>query len=150
MSLCGDILRCNDLNYCTDSPGASYSGAILHLGELDADYDFGGASLAVHFTDMATGRITVIAPNDMAFPSIEVIQPGDLSPGQMYQVTLVGPSDAMGIQPLKFYPYEYDTATQGYAAYATLVDGVYIKFIKLFDGNGDVVSSTEQWASLPL
>ena len=149
MSLCGNLRRTNDLNYCTDSPGASYAGAILHLGELDPDYDFGGATLAVQFKDMATGRITVIEPNEDAYPSIEVIQPGDLSPGQVYQVTLTGPSETVGVTTLQFFPYVYDTTAGGLEPSDTAVDGLFIGFVKMFDGNGDVLSATEQWASLP-
>lgn len=148
MSLCGNTPRANDLNYCTTSHGASYSGAILHVGELVAGYDFAGDTLAVLFKDMATGRVTLTTPNEDAFPAIEVIQPGDLSPGAMYEITLVGPSEAAGIQPLPFYPYAYSTGSGNYAASTDTADGVFVKFTKVFDGNGDVHSHTEQWISL--
>ena len=149
MSLCGSLSRSVDLNYCTTSTGGSYSAAILHLGELVEDYDFGGEPLAVQFKNMATGRVTVIEPNDQAFPSIEVIQPGDLSPGQVYEVTLTGPSETVGVTALPFFPYVYDSTASGLVPSDTQVDGLFIRFVKMFDGNGGLISATEQWASLP-
>ena len=140
---CATYIRANDLNYCTDS-------GTLNIGQLATNYDFNGDEVAVMVKDLATGRTVIAAATPADLPDVTIALDWLPTPGQMYQITVVGPTVDSGIQPLKFRPYNYDTATQGYAleANADAVDGVWLRFVKLFTGADAVAKHAEQWVSI--
>ncbi len=152
---CTSVYRSHDLNYCQGD-------ATIHVGRMVDGYAFGyttpvpntpgyypAGSLSVLLTDMATGRKVTIIADDGELPTIQ-FEPGawEATSGQMYLLQVVGRSDDGGLTELKFYPYEYDPATSGYVLSATEVDGVYVKFVKVFGADGSVETTSEGWITL--
>lgn len=140
MSLCDPYPLGLPLNYCT---AQGYGPGILHIGTLSEDREEG--QLAVLLKNLATGRTQIagLVGDDLALVDIE--QPTDLSPSTLYEIKVVAVNDTMGINPVPFFPYLYEGGAY-ITAYST-VDGVNIKFIKIFDGL-DVHSHEEQYVTL--
>ena len=140
--LCGSTGQANPLNYCAD-------GTVLHIGEVQTDYDFGGTDLAVLFTELATGTKTLIDAV-ATYSDISIVIDGfEPTTGHKYLVTLHGRASTGSLTQLPFLPYEYDSTTHDYDASATAVDGLYVGFVKVHDQSGQVTGSTdEQWVSL--
>ena len=144
MSLCDPYPLAQPLNYCSSvSTSAGEIPGTLHIGTLSEDREDGG--LAVLLTNLATGRtqISGLVGDDLALVSID--QPTDLAPGTVYEVKVVAVTDTTGISPIPFFPYLYQSG--GYITAYSTVDGVNIKFIKIFDGL-DVHSHEEQYVTL--
>lgn len=93
------------------------------------------------FTDLATGRrIIVPATEDTdewwaEFPELVI--------GHTYLVQLV----TNAIAAVEFYPYELSGV--GFVADATLVDGVNVEIVKVWEVSGDTYySAFDQWVSI--
>lgn len=140
MSLCDPYPLGLPLNYCA---AEGYGPGILRIGTLAEDREEG--QLAVILTNLATGRpqIAALVGDDLAVVDIE--QPQDLSPNTVYEIKVVGINDTTGINPVPFFPYLYEGGTY-ITAYST-IEGVNIKFIKIWDGM-DVHSHSEQYVTL--
>ncbi|HNR54148.1 MAG TPA: fibronectin type III domain-containing protein [Flavobacteriales bacterium] len=139
MSNCYPYPSAIPLNYC----GSAGDPAILHIGILEEDRE--ADQYSVLMRDLGSGRITVhdLTGDDMAIVAIE--HPADLSPGTTYEVKVVAVNDTSGIAPVPFFPYLYEGGTF-ISAYST-VDGVNIKFQKMFDADG-VHGHAEQFVTL--
>lgn len=118
----------------------------MHIGYLDGDYDPYTGATRVRFTDLATQRVTEV-PNDSTDPVISVAGDGlSFVSGHMYRVEVV---DTYGM-PLPFQVYEWDTATASRDLTADSYSYVTVRFIRIFDGAGDVLTYSEQWFTLPV
>lgn len=140
MSLCEPYPLAQPLNYCStgdDGPG------LLQIGTLPEDREDGG--LAVLLKNLATGRtqISPLVGDDLALVTIE--QPEDLSPSTVYEIKVIAITDTDGINPIPFFPYLYES--NDYITAYSIVDGVNVKFIKIWDAL-DVHSHEEQFVTL--
>ena len=114
------------------------------------DYDFGGAELAVVFTNCGSGRKTMVDCLTYSYATDVSVVLDAFVPvgGQMYMVQVVGKRAQGGITPLMFNPYEYDTTGEDYAVSTTQVDAVFVQFVKTFDDTGAVFGSTVQYLTV--
>ncbi len=139
MSNCYPYPSAVALNYC----GSDGDPALLHIGILEEDREEGQYNIVMK--DLGSGRITwhELVGDDME--SVTIDHPSDLSPNTTYEVKLVAVNDTSGIAPVPFFPYLYEGGTF-ISAYST-VDGVNIKFQKMFDADG-VHGHAEQFVTL--
>lgn len=140
MSLCNPLPTANPLNYC----GAKeYGPGTIHVGVLPADREADG--LCVLLRNLATNRTQIVAlQGDLDV--VEIQQPTDLSPSSFYELKVCAVTDIEGINPIAFFPYFYSGSD--YVAGYDTVDGVNVKFIKIFDGDGAVHSHADQYITL--
>ena len=139
--LCDPYPLAQPLNYCASvSTSAGEEPGTLHIGVLPADRE--ADTLAVLLTNLATGRTQIAGLIGDDLDVVAIQQPTDLSPGTVYEVVVIALTDVMGINPIPFFPYLYESA--GYITAYSTVDGVNVKFIKIFDGL-DVHSHAEQF-----
>ena len=133
------MARCSDLAYCQGS------GAVFNIGELsDAPYPY---SARVLFTDVATGRLTEI-DNEGAGTTI-TIDTEDFTPiaGHTYTVKVVLTAEGGGVVAAYFKPYTL-TAGNSFAVGVDEYISASVTFVKVFDVDGEVTESTEQWLTL--
>ena len=128
--LCNDIPTGNDLLLCTEEDARLWIGSTSLAG------------LSVLFTDLATERKLIVTATEdsdewwVPFPELVV--------GHSYRVQLVTGL----ITPIRFYPYVLSGTT--YVADTTLVDGVNITVVKVWEPNGDSYYTTQdQYVSIP-
>lgn len=140
MSLCDPLPTASPLNYCGAAP---YGPAVIHIGTLPDDLYSDG--LVVILRNLATGRRMIVPIRDTPYV-VDINHPSDLSPHTFYEIKVCAKTDAEGIAPVPFFPYVYD-GVDWIVAYDT-VDGVNVKFVKLFDWNGEVHSHEEQFITL--
>jgi hypothetical protein len=140
MNICETLPRAEDLSYCT---AKNYGPGLLHIGEVDAAL----TDPAVTLTNRATGRAQILAVDVSALPQVVVTMPGDLSPGTLYELRVVAPTSFLGIKPAPFLPFQYDYVASTFIPATDPVQGVTVKFIKVFDG-ASVHQYEEQWISL--
>lgn len=140
MSLCDPLPLAHPLNYCAsapyDQPGT------LHIGVLPADR--AADTLAVLLTNLATGRQQITGLIN-GLDVVDIEQPTDLAPGTIYEIRVIAKTDTVGINPIPFFPYLFESGDY-ITAYST-IDGVNVKFIKIFDGLA-VHSHEEQYITL--
>ncbi len=141
MSLCDPLPLAQPLNYCGSSPYDQ--PGTLHIGILPADRE--ADTLAVLLTNLATGRQQIAGLIGTDLEVVDIEQPTDIAPGTVYEIRVIAKTDTVGINPIPFFPYFYDGSS--YIAGYSTVDGVNIKFIKIFDGL-DVHSHEEQYVTL--
>lgn len=115
------------ISYCGSDP---YGAPTLNIGELVAS----SPDALVVFENLATGRTSFHA-NTAAAPDIDIDLPADLSPSQMYRISV----EVDGVEVL-FKPFVED-GTVG----TVEVTAVHANARKYVDENGDVVSPSEQW-----
>ena len=140
MNPCTTTPRAEDLSYCT---AKNYGPGLLHIGEVAAVL----TDPAVMLTNRATGRVQIMPIDIAELPAVVATMPTDLSPGQLYELQVVSPTASLGIKPVAFTPYVYDTATDTFIPGTDAVMGVMVKFVKVFDGM-DVHQYEEQWVTL--
>jgi hypothetical protein len=132
---CTSFPNANALNYCG---GDLYIGAVADTVTITPD---------VLFTDLSTGKVDRVGATAYNLPDILVTQPTDLTPGHYYSIQVVGPGDVEGISPIEFTPYTMDPATGDHTATGDAVEGVKVRFIKIWT-EGDIHSHEEQWITL--
>lgn len=140
MSLCEALPLASPLNYCGSK---AYGPGILHVGVLPVDREPNG--LIVVLKNLATGRQQIV-PLQGDLDVVEIEQPADLAPGTFYELKVCAKTDTEGINPVAFFPYFF-TGSDYVTGYDT-VNGVNVKFVKLFDGDGDVHSHEDQYITL--
>ena len=140
MNICDTLPRAEDLNYCTGQP---YGPGILHIGEVANQL----TDPAVTLTNRATGRVQILGVDTNQLPAVVVDMPSDLSPGQLYELRVVAPTEFIGIKPVPFTPYQYDFATTTFIPATDTVMGVTVKFNKIFAGP-DVHQHGQLWITL--
>ncbi len=113
-------------------------------------YDFGGSLLAVIFTNMGSGRKTIVEAATYSYASGITVVLDAFAPvsGQMYMVQVVGQFSVGAIKPIPFNPFEYDTTGEDYTVSATSVDAVNVQFVKTFTDAGAVFGSTVQYLTV--
>lgn len=118
MSYCEQLSVGNPINPCAGN---------LRVGAL-SDEPGGSAVVEVRFENLATGRVqsTVVTPSELA---VFVPMPGDLSPGQMYGVTVHVDGTSVA-----FYPYAFDGSAYAVGVVATF--GVAVKVARVFGVDG--------------
>jgi hypothetical protein len=148
--LCDDIFRAADLNYCAED-------TTIHVGSVLDSFGFNtspplasayvpGNTLSVRLTDMSTDRTIVFNTFDSELPYIDFdTEAWEAVPQQMYKLQVVGRAENGGMTPLRWYPWTYDTTTNAYAISTTEVDAVYVRFLKVNNPAGSILSATEQW-----
>lgn len=140
MSLCDPYPMAVPLNYCSTE---DYGPGVLRIGTLPVDREPGG--LAVLLTNLATGRVQIAGLVGDDLEVVDIEQPQDLAPGTVYEIKVTAVTDTTGIHPIPFFPYMYEGGAY-ITAYDT-IQGVNVKFIKIFDGL-DVHSHSEQYVAL--
>jgi hypothetical protein len=140
MNICETLPRAEDLSYCTSK---NYGPGLLYIGEVDAAI----SDPAVTLTNRATGRIQILAPDAGELPEVVVPMPDDLTPGQLYELRVVASTALLGIDPIPFIPYVYDATADAFVVDTDQVEGVMVKFVKIFAG-ADVHQYEEQWITL--
>ena len=140
MNICETLPRAEDLSYCTSK---NYGPGLLYIGEVAATV----SDPAVTLTNRATGRVQILAPDTDLLPEVVVDMPDDLTPGQLYELRVVAPTAYLGISPIPFKPYVYDATADAFVVDTDDVQGVMIKFIKVFAG-ANVHQYEEQWITL--
>ena len=110
---------------------------------MSPSHDFGAGALSVVFTNEATGRRTVM-PNVGTLPALAVVLAFPLVPEQVYRVEVVGKA----VRPVPFFPFVYSTSAENYVASTGSAKGAYVKFMKVHEADGDILSTTEQWLSI--
>lgn len=110
------------ISYCGSDP---YGNPTLNIGDLVTS----SPDAIVVFENLATGR-TSFHPNTATAPSIAIDLLSDLSPSQMYRVSV----EVDGVEVL-FRPFVED-GTVG----TVEVSAVHVNARKYVDENGDIVS----------
>lgn len=106
----------------------SYCGGTLHIGTTQAT-----GTITVFIRNEATGRTAAIVSTG-TLPDIEVFLPS-LAPGQVYRISI---SDDK-----PFTPYASDTVIG-----TTAVTSIFVRFVKLFDGDNEVITVDDQYLKL--
>lgn len=102
--------------------------------------------LSAVFTDLATGRVTIMRNGIEAFEDANewyVVEPDFFIIGHAYKVELT-----VGVTPVQFYPYLFSAGT--YTADTTLVDGVTFVVVKMWEPGGETYyTGADQYVSIP-
>lgn len=140
--LCQSVGKCADLSYCQEE------GAVLHVGEVAQD--FGALDiLRVVFTDLATGRATVI-DGDVSGQEISAVLDGFLPlPGHSYRVQVTHGIYGGGIFPVQIKPFEYDAIAEDFDVSTTAYDHLLVRFVRVNNAAG-IDQASEQWLSLSI
>lgn len=134
---CQNVARCAPLNGCP-TPGAS-----LYIGSLSDGYDPYSGDITVRFTDMSTGRQTVM-DNVGALPDVECQVDNSFVAGHVYRVEVLD----QGGYPLAFQVYQWDTTANDRDLSADDYDAASVRFTRPTDEDGDVITYATQWLTL--
>ena len=134
---CQNVARCVPLNGCPTT------GASLYIGSLSDGYDPYSGTITVRFTDMATGRQTVL-DNAGALPDVECQVDNSFVAGHVYRVEVLD----QGGYPLAFYVYQWDTTANDRDLSTDDYDAASVRFTRSTDEDGDVITYATQWLTL--
>lgn len=143
MNLCTSELRANDLNYC--GAGSYYGSGSIHIGTV-ANGTAG--ELIVKLTSLSSGYAHTINAETDELPVVTIAHPTDLAPNCVYRVEVIGRNDHQGVGILPFKLFGYTPSTGQFAATGDYVNSALVRFVKLFDYDGDVQPATEQWLTI--
>lgn len=137
MNNCDTIPRANDLSLCAVG---QYAQAPLNVGTLQ----YVATNVVVFFTNEATGYTHMVECEEVASLTVVVEQPEDLSPDQIYRISVAGINavEGSGLIPFKFYTY--DPTTETFVAKTTYTTAVWVKFRKLWT-SGVLNQFSQQW-----
>ena len=138
--LCQSVGKCADLSYCSEE------GAILHIGE--AAQTFGALdSVDVKFTDLSTGRITVLDCDEAGGELSCVLDGFAPIPGHVYKVEVVGNAYGYQFFPVQVSPFEFNAGAMDITS--TAYDHILVRFVKSHNTAG-IDQTGDQWLSLPI
>lgn len=120
----------------------------MHLGEIASGYDFDGAGLSVIFTNLGSGRKTIVDCATYTTDITVVLDAFRPVSGQMYNVELVGRRETGSITRLKFTPYTYSVSAQDVVPASGSYDTVAVQFVRVFEDDNSLHTSSEQWLTI--
>ena len=126
--LCDNTPKGRDLLLCREED------ARLWIGSSDE------ANLMVLFTDLATGRRTIVSATEE--DDEWYCEPPELVVGHTYRVELVNQT----VTPVDFTPYTFDGST--FALATEDVSAVNVDFVKVWESDGDTYLGPDQCLSI--
>ena len=126
--LCDNTPKGRDLLLCREEDARLWIGSSAE------------ANLMVLFTDLATGRRTIVSATEE--DDEWYCEPPELVVGHTYRVELVNPT----VTPVDFTPYTFDGST--FALATEDVSAVNVDFVKVWESNGDTYLGPDQWLSI--